>query len=99
MQCVETRSTNIALIITNDIQEGFITALVNIWIFNLSPPRRTFSSFFFQEQNIELKEKVKILTESEEDQQRALRALEQASVKMETEKIKQHTEAVRLLLI
>ena len=52
--------------------------------------------FFFQEQNIELREKVKNLTESEEDQQRALRALEQASVKMETEKIKQHTEAVRL---
>ena len=58
-----------------------------------------FFLLFFQEQNIELKEKVKILTESEEDQQRALRALEQASVKMETEKIKQHTEAVRLLLI
>ena len=58
-----------------------------------------FFLLFFQEQNIELKEKVKILTESEEDQQRALRALEQASVKMETEKIKQHTEAVCLLLI
>ena len=54
---------------------------------------------FFQEQNIELREKVKNLTESEEDQQRALRALEQASVKMETEKIKQHTEAVRFSLI
>ncbi|XP_015774024.1 PREDICTED: leucine-rich repeat and coiled-coil domain-containing protein 1-like [Acropora digitifera] len=50
-----------------------------------------------QEQNIELREKVKNLTESEEDQQRALRALEQASVKMETEKIKQHTEAVSRL--
>ena len=43
-----------------------------------------------------LREKVKNLTESEEEQQSALRALEQASVKMETEKIKQHTEAVRL---
>ncbi|XP_015774025.1 PREDICTED: leucine-rich repeat and coiled-coil domain-containing protein 1-like [Acropora digitifera] len=50
-----------------------------------------------QEQNIELREKVKNLTESEDDQQRALRALEQASVKMETEKIKQHTEAVSRL--
>jgi len=50
-----------------------------------------------QEQNIELREKVKNLTESEEEQQRALRALEQASVKMETEKIKQHTEAVSRL--
>ena len=39
---------------------------------------------------------MKIFIESEEEQQRALRALEQASVKMETEKIKQHTEAVRL---
>ncbi|XP_067052104.1 leucine-rich repeat and coiled-coil domain-containing protein 1-like isoform X1 [Acropora muricata] len=50
-----------------------------------------------QEQNIELREKVKNLTESEEEQQSALRALEQASVKMETEKIKQHTEAVSRL--
>lgn len=58
--------------------------------------RLGFFLLFFQEQNIELREKVKNLTESEDDQQRALRALEQASVKMETEKIKQHTEAVRL---
>lgn len=50
-----------------------------------------------QEQNVELNEKLKRLQENEEDQQRALRALEQAATKMETEKIKQHTEAVSRL--
>ncbi|KAL9975413.1 hypothetical protein ACROYT_G012573 [Oculina patagonica] len=50
-----------------------------------------------QAQNIELSDEVKRLKESEEEQQRALRALEQATTKMETEKIKQHAEAVSQL--
>ena len=48
----------------------------------------------FQGQNVELSEEIKSLKESEEEQQRALRALEQATTKMETEKIKQHAESV-----
>ena len=51
-------------------------------------------SYIFQGQNVELNEEVKRLKESEEDQQSALRALEQATTKMETDKIKQHAEAV-----
>lgn len=43
---------------------------------------------------MELSEEVKRLKESEEDHHRALRALEQAATKMETDKIKQHAEAV-----
>ena len=35
------------------------------------------------------------MKENEEEQQKALRALEQATTKMETEKIKQQAEAVR----
>ena len=38
---------------------------------------------------------VKRLKENEEEQLKALRALEQATTKMETEKIKQQAEAVR----
>lgn len=43
---------------------------------------------------MELSEEVKRLKGSEEDHQRTLRALEQAATKMETDKIKQHAEAV-----
>lgn len=50
-----------------------------------------------QAQNIELSEEVKRLKETEEDQQRALRVLEQATTKMETDKIKQHAKAVSQL--
>ena len=52
------------------------------------------TNYIFQGQNVELSEEVKSLKESEEEQQRALRALEQATTKMETEKIKQHAESV-----
>ena len=52
------------------------------------------TSHIFQGQNVELSEEVKRLKESQEEQQRALRALEEASTKMETEKIKQHAESV-----
>lgn len=47
--------------------------------------------------DVELAEEVKRLKENEEEQQKALRALEQATTKMETEKIKQHAEAVTQL--
>ncbi|KAJ7376666.1 leucine rich repeat [Desmophyllum pertusum] len=50
-----------------------------------------------QAKNIELSEEVKRMKENEEDQQRALRALEQATTKMETDKIKQHAVAVTQL--
>ena len=50
--------------------------------------------FDFQAQNVELSEEVKRLKETEEEQQRALRALEQATTKLETDKIKQHAKAV-----
>lgn len=55
-----------------------------------------FSEFICcQTHNVELTEEVKRLKENEEEQQKALRALEQATTKMETEKIKQQAEAVR----
>ena len=58
-----------------------------------------FSEFIWcQTHNVGLTEEVKRLQENEEEQQRALRALEQATTKMETEKIKQHAEAVRYVL-
>ena len=58
-----------------------------------------FSEFIWcQTHNVGLTEEVKRLKENEEEQQRALRALEQATTKMETDKIKQHAEAVRYVL-
>lgn len=50
-----------------------------------------------QTHNVGLTEEVKRLQENEEEQQRALRAMEQATTKMETDKIKQHAEAVTQL--